>query len=63
MRKASLPCPRSSRGSGPRRAVVLEFPDPDRIRTWYDSPEYSKAREMRKSGVEVRMVFADGVQG
>nr|WP_228782250.1 DUF1330 domain-containing protein [Nocardia abscessus] len=29
----------------------------------YDSPEYSKAREVRKSGVEVRMVFADGVLG
>ncbi|MCC3328940.1 DUF1330 domain-containing protein [Nocardia abscessus] len=46
-----------------RRAVVLEFPDLDRVRTWYDSPEYSKAREVRKSGVEVRMVFADGLLG
>ncbi|WP_174188616.1 DUF1330 domain-containing protein [Nocardia barduliensis] len=45
-----------------RPAVVLEYPDLDRIRTWYDSPEYLKARELRTSGVQVRMVFADGVQ-
>jgi uncharacterized protein (DUF1330 family) len=57
--------PEAVEGAWPagRRAVILEFPDLDRIREWYDSPEYLKAREVRKSGVEVRMVFADGLPG
>ncbi|MEU2034739.1 DUF1330 domain-containing protein [Nocardia amamiensis] len=54
--------PEAVEGAWPGRAVVLEFPDLDRIREWYDSPEYLAAREVRKSGVEVRMIFADGVQ-
>ncbi|WP_330228503.1 DUF1330 domain-containing protein [Nocardia sp. NBC_00508] len=57
--------PEAVEGAWPadRRAVVLEFPDLERIREWYDSPEYSAARAVRKSGVEVRMIFADGVRG
>lgn len=55
--------PEAVEGAWPGRAVVLEFPDLDRIREWYDSPEYLAAREVRKSGVEVRMIFADGVPG
>ncbi|MGK8522162.1 DUF1330 domain-containing protein [Nocardia asteroides] len=57
--------PEAVEGSWPagRRAVVLEFPDLARIRQWYDSPEYLKARQVRKSGVEVRMIFADGFSG
>ncbi|MEU4227480.1 DUF1330 domain-containing protein [Nonomuraea sp. NPDC026600] len=42
------------------RLLVIEFPDMDRIREWYDSPEYRRAREMRKSATRVRMSFAEG---
>ncbi|MDT0549828.1 MULTISPECIES: DUF1330 domain-containing protein [Streptomyces] len=42
------------------RFVVLEFPDMDRIREWYDSPEYRRAREIREGGVRVAMLFAEG---
>ncbi|MFI6920735.1 DUF1330 domain-containing protein [Nonomuraea spiralis] len=42
------------------RLVVIEFPDMDRIREWYDSPEYRRAREMRKDTAQVRMLFAEG---
>ena len=42
------------------RLLVIEFPDMDRIREWYDSPEYRRAREMRKSTARVRMLFAEG---
>jgi uncharacterized protein (DUF1330 family) len=29
------------------RFLVIEFPDMDRIRQWYDSPEYRRARQIR----------------
>lgn len=48
-------------GDWPGRVVVLEFPDLDQVRAWYDSPEYRAAREIRKSGVTVRLVFAEGM--
>lgn len=42
------------------RLVVIEFPDMDRIREWYDSPEYQRAREIREGKVHVGMLFVDG---
>jgi NAD(P)-dependent dehydrogenase (short-subunit alcohol dehydrogenase family) len=40
--------------------VVIEFPDMDRIREWYDSAEYRRAREIRKGKARVTMMFAEG---
>ncbi|MEV4235248.1 MULTISPECIES: DUF1330 domain-containing protein [Nocardia] len=40
--------------------VVIEFPDMDRIREWYDSAEYRRAREIRKDKARVAMLFAEG---
>ncbi|MGN9783691.1 DUF1330 domain-containing protein [Nonomuraea sp. ZG12] len=42
------------------RLLIIEFPDMDRIREWYDSPEYRRAREIRKGAARVRMLFAEG---
>ncbi|RLU85836.1 hypothetical protein CTZ27_26055 [Streptomyces griseocarneus] len=42
------------------RIVVVEFPDMDRIREWYDSPEYRRARAIREGKVRVGMVFVEG---
>lgn len=42
------------------RFLVIEFPDMDRVREWYDSPEYRRAREIREGKVRVRMLFAEG---
>jgi uncharacterized protein (DUF1330 family) len=42
------------------RLLVIEFPDAERIRTWYDSPEYRRAREIRAGKVRVSMLFAEG---
>jgi uncharacterized protein (DUF1330 family) len=42
------------------RFLVIEFPDMDRIRTWYDSPEYRQAREIREGKVEMGMLFVEG---
>jgi uncharacterized protein (DUF1330 family) len=40
--------------------VVIEFPDMDRIREWYDSAEYRRAREIREGKARVSMLFAEG---
>ncbi|MFC9681099.1 DUF1330 domain-containing protein [Streptomyces sp. NPDC056948] len=42
------------------RIVVIEFPDMDRIRQWYDSPDYRRAREIRQGKVRVGMLFVEG---
>ena len=49
-------------GSGaPKRVVVLEFPSMERLRQWYDSPEYVPLRELRKSASEGRFIMVQGV--
>jgi NAD(P)-dependent dehydrogenase (short-subunit alcohol dehydrogenase family)/uncharacterized protein (DUF1330 family) len=40
--------------------VVIEFPDMDRIRQWYDSAEYRRARQIRKDKARVTMLFVEG---
>jgi len=42
------------------RIVVVEFPDMDRIREWYDSPEYQRARKIREDKVTVGVLFVEG---
>ncbi|MEU3597523.1 DUF1330 domain-containing protein [Streptomyces sp. NPDC006798] len=42
------------------RLVVIEFPDLERIHTWYDSPEYRRAREIREGGVRLGLLFVEG---
>jgi uncharacterized protein (DUF1330 family) len=50
-------------GDGPlNRVVVLEFPDADAARTWYDSPEYRAARAARAGAATARFVVVEGVE-
>lgn len=42
------------------RLLLLEFPDTARIREWYDSPEYRRARQIRKDKAEVSLLFLEG---
>ncbi|MDT0344780.1 DUF1330 domain-containing protein [Streptomyces litchfieldiae] len=42
------------------RFLVIEFPGMDRIREWYDSAEYRRAREIREGRIRVGMLFAEG---
>ncbi|MGW0780174.1 DUF1330 domain-containing protein [Streptomyces sp. NPDC002913] len=42
------------------RFLVIEFPDMDRIRQWYDSPEYRRAMEIREGKIRVGMLFIEG---
>jgi uncharacterized protein (DUF1330 family) len=45
----------------PDRFVVLEFPDADAARRWYDSPDYRAARDARKDAARMSMILADGL--
>jgi len=45
----------------PSRVVILEFPDLDAVRRWYDSPEYVEARRLREGAANLRMVAVEGL--
>ncbi|GGK93248.1 DUF1330 domain-containing protein [Nocardia jinanensis] len=42
------------------RLLIIEFPDMDRIRQWYDSPEYRRARRIREGKMRIRLLFTEG---
>ena len=43
-----------------RRIVLVEFPDLDTARAFYDSPEYREAREVRAGAAEMQMIIVEG---
>ena len=45
----------------PQRLVVIEFENTEHFRRWYDSPEYSAARELRFRASHARAVLVQGV--
>lgn len=45
----------------PGRVVVLEFPDRERARRFYDSPEYRAILPLRLRAAEGAAVIVDGV--
>ena len=45
----------------PRRVVVVEFPTLDAAKTFFDSPEYRAAREVRKGAANMNIVAVAGV--
>ena len=45
----------------PARLVVLEFPDLDAAKRWYDSPEYEQAKRIRQGAANLRMVAVQGL--
>jgi uncharacterized protein (DUF1330 family) len=45
----------------PSRLVILEFPDLEAAKRWYDSPEYVEARKLREGAANLRMVAVEGV--
>jgi uncharacterized protein (DUF1330 family) len=44
-----------------QRVVVVEFPTMERLRRWYDSPEYAEALAVRRSALSRRLLFVEGV--
>jgi uncharacterized protein (DUF1330 family) len=45
----------------PRRCVILEFPDIERFRAWWSSPEYAPLREMRQRATRSHLIVTQGL--
>jgi uncharacterized protein (DUF1330 family) len=45
----------------PTRLVVLEFPDLEAAKRWYDSPEYQEAKALRHGAANLKMVAVQGL--
>jgi uncharacterized protein (DUF1330 family) len=45
----------------PSRLVVLEFPDLEAAKAFYDSEEYTAARKLRAGAANLNMVAVEGV--
>lgn len=45
----------------PRRCVMLEFPDMERFRAWWDSPEYAPLKALRIASTRTDLVITQGV--
>jgi uncharacterized protein (DUF1330 family) len=48
-------------GPPPKTIIVVEFPTMERLREWYASPEYAEALKLRRTALERRLIFVDGV--
>ena len=48
-------------GWTPARLVVLEFPNVERARAWWDSPEYAPAKAIRQSCADSQLVITEGL--
>jgi uncharacterized protein (DUF1330 family) len=46
----------------PQRLVVLEFPDMEAARRWYDSPEYTPLRAIRERAATSDLVMVEGYE-
>jgi uncharacterized protein (DUF1330 family) len=44
----------------PGRLVILEFDTPEQAKKWWDSPEYTPAKEIRQRAARTNMVLAAG---
>jgi uncharacterized protein (DUF1330 family) len=45
----------------PVRLVVMEFPDRNAARAWYESDDYRALRELRQSASDTDIVMVEGV--
>ena len=45
----------------PKRCVILEFPDMERFRAWWDSPEYVPLRRLRERTTRSHLVVTKGL--
>ena len=51
----------SVEGDAVMDAIVIEFPDGERLRAWWDSPEYREILPLRTRHMAADIVFVDGV--
>jgi uncharacterized protein (DUF1330 family) len=45
----------------PGRLVVLEFPDAQRAREWWDSQAYRRAKAVRHASARANMILVEGM--
>jgi uncharacterized protein (DUF1330 family) len=45
----------------PKRFVMVEFPDVDRAKAWWASPEYAEAKALRQATSESMLIIAEGI--
>ncbi len=45
----------------PRMIIIAEFPDTDRARAWYRSPDYAAALEVRDQALSRNLILVDGI--
>jgi uncharacterized protein (DUF1330 family) len=48
-------------GAAPCCMAILEFPNMDAARRWYDSPENHEAAKVRQSGAKFRIIAIQGL--
>jgi uncharacterized protein (DUF1330 family) len=48
-------------GTVPCCMAILEFPNMDAVKRWYDSPENRSAAKVRQSGAKFRLVAVEGL--
>ncbi len=48
-------------GPPPKTLIIVEFPSMARAREWYASAEYAEALKVRRSALERRLLFVEGV--
>jgi uncharacterized protein (DUF1330 family) len=45
----------------PKRFVILEFPDAERARAWWSSPEYAEGKALRQASASTDMILVEGL--
>jgi uncharacterized protein (DUF1330 family) len=48
-------------GPPPNNIIVVEFPSMVRLREWYGSPEYAEALKFRRTALDRRLIFVEGL--
>jgi uncharacterized protein (DUF1330 family) len=48
-------------GAAPCCMAILQFPDMDAVRRWYESPENQSAAKVRQSGAKFRIIAIEGL--
>ena len=48
-------------GPQPKSLIVVEFPSMARLREWYASTEYAEALKVRRTALDRRLIFVEGV--
>lgn len=48
-------------GPPPKNIIVAEFPWMEKLNEWYASPEYAEAQKFRRTALDRRLIFVEGV--